>query len=463
MTILQTVLYLSKVLAKVAVGLDKNPELVSNVNRGANFGDSDGATEKVTFVERSANVLREAFIKCLTDKSGTGGLTGAGRKGKPLNKRTGIYMTANSCLKLLFQCRKLRNAQQIFSSIDAQSPLLSHYPAAQRVTYLYYLGRYLFANNHFHRAQLALTAAYEQCHRDAVRQRELILTYLIPANICLGRFPHSKLLMRRDASGIGKRFLRLCRSIAQGDFAAFRHQLSIYSDDGQWFLKKRILLQLQSRCEMLVWRSLVRKVFNFAGYLPQGDDNRMPFLHLTHLVTAAQLCRQRDAVFRQSGMFNGHTALGQASEENEYVDQEFEGLEEAIAETGFDPETGTYHEYTEQQHESAHQAKVENSSDTNSDEISLEEVESILSSLIQQRLLRGFVTHNTPRFAIPGSKSGGGAIKTGFPNIWLTLTSGASDEVPGWVQESRLSDAASGSGGGRVVNLSGARPVGPPS
>jgi hypothetical protein len=33
----------------------------------------------------------------------------------------------------------------MFASISAQSPPLAHFPASQRVTYLYYLGRYLFS------------------------------------------------------------------------------------------------------------------------------------------------------------------------------------------------------------------------------------------------------------------------------------------------------------------------------
>lgn len=96
--VLPTVLYLSKVLAKLAMGLDRRPDLLAHIRRMEGLADQDESIEKVTLVEKSANVVREAFIKCLTDRTGTPGPTG-----KPEGKRIGIYLMANLCLKLLFQ------------------------------------------------------------------------------------------------------------------------------------------------------------------------------------------------------------------------------------------------------------------------------------------------------------------------------------------------------------------------
>lgn len=95
--VLPTALYLSKVMAKLAVGLDRQPELIAHLLRVEGRSDEENL-EKVTLVEQSANVVREAFIKCLTDRSGT-----PGAHGKPEGRRVGIYLMANLCLKLLFQ------------------------------------------------------------------------------------------------------------------------------------------------------------------------------------------------------------------------------------------------------------------------------------------------------------------------------------------------------------------------
>ena len=103
--VLPTVLYLSKVLAKLALGLDRRPELIAHILRSEGLADREESIEKVTLVEQSANVVREAFIKCLTDRSGT-----PGPQGKPEGKRIGIYLMANLCLKLLFQVRSILHA-----------------------------------------------------------------------------------------------------------------------------------------------------------------------------------------------------------------------------------------------------------------------------------------------------------------------------------------------------------------
>lgn len=470
--------YISKVLARLSLGLDKRPDLVAQLLNENPVRDDDGIAKKVTLVEDAANIVREAFIKCLSDKSGTGGF---GRNAAPQGKRIGIYEMGNICLKLLFQCRKLSSATTIFVSIDAQSPLLSYYPASQRVTYLYYLGRYLFANNHFYRAQLALRSAYDQCLAGALSQRQLILVYLIASNICLGRFPSSKLLLRREAAELAQHFLPLRRLIASGDLAGFHAHLSLGSSHGQWFLRKRLLLQLRNRCEILVWRSLVRRVFIAVGF-PGGEDNKTPFLRLHFLQAAARWLNrasseptsQPQAVTSTpwSTLYprtpQAHTAAGIENHPLEAFNSEFAGMDEMIAETGFDVESGAYTGSREQNggpfgnsHDGSNSKKQEPGP-------TIEEIESIVASLIQQDLIYGFLTHNNPRLAIPGAKIRG-ALAVGFPSVWEVIHARDRDDVvPGWVKENVTANngyggnpfGGLGGGGGRVINLSGARPVG---
>ncbi|OAP56455.1 hypothetical protein AYL99_09634 [Fonsecaea erecta] len=432
------VLSFSRTLAAIATNLDRNPSLIRNSSL-ATTQDAEGAPGKVGFVEDAANVLREAFIKCL---AGSPGVPRTSRP-SPEDKRVGIYLTANSCLKLLLQCRRLRNAQQMLSSIDVQSPPLSYYPAAQRVTFLYYLGRFHFANNHFQRAQKVLQTAYEQCHRQATKHRRLILIYLIAANLCLGRFPSAALLSRPEGSDIGPRFTPLCKIIQTGDLGSFHQYLDLDSESGQWFLKRSILFQLRNRCEILVWRSLIRKTFLLAGYM--GEEKKIPFLRLSYVHHAAVWALGR---LRAKSMAKGFGSPAPLADEK-YVDPEFADMDAAINETGFDPDTGLYvDEYIGQY--------VPYSGD-GEESPAMNEVESAVLSLIQQGLLRGFALHTNPRFAIPGSQKAGGPMKAGFPQVWsVTASKDGGEPVPGWVEEGNL-DAG---GGGRVVRIFGARPAG---
>ena len=415
LTILPTVIALSKILSKLAIDLDKRPELVANLTRRESIAQEE-AVERVTLVESTANVIREAFKKCLSERSGN--VSGIDNNGRPEGRRVGIYVTANLCLKLFFHCKKLRSAEQIFGNIYQQSPPLALFPAAQRVTFLYYLGRYLFANNHFFRAQLALQEAYNECHVQCVSQRRLILIYLLTSNIILGRFPRTIVWQRPEAAGLQSKFEPLCGAIKKGDLALFRTFVDVGNEQAEWFLRKRILLQIANRCEVLVWRSLARRTFLLAGSQGDAASRKAPTMMLEDLLNLAIILEKRAQ--RQQ------TANGVGGGDNGYTDPD---LVDAVEPEG--PLLPT-----------------------------MEIVESIAASLIEQNFLHGFISHTSHRFAIIGARNAP-PLQVGFPKVWDVINVRADSEVPGWVSQKKQGLlAGKGVGGGMVVNLSGARPAG---
>ncbi|KAK2841660.1 hypothetical protein FQN49_006036 [Arthroderma sp. PD_2] len=499
--ILPTVLYLSKVLSKLAIGLDRQPALIAHLLRDEGAESGQGETgEKVTLVEKSTNIVREAFIKCLTDRSGTSGI-----HARPEGRRAGIYLMANLCLKLLFKCGKLRNAEQMYASINSQSPPLEYFPASQRVTYLYYLGRYLFSNNLFYPAMIVLEAAYSQCHRQALKQRGLILTYLIPCNIILGRFPSQTLLQRPEAVGLGDKFIPLCQYIARGDVHSFRDYLSVSSPHGEWFARKGLLLQLRNRCEILVWRSLTRKVFILAGF--HGDQKMQtqrgppPFLYLQKLEAAVRWLDSRasphiqqqpmlkppkkaglqltsfplDPDFTPDHESNSGPAddsnfddynnpdwyfdhAGRRVDVRDPEDLPVDALIDDATEISPDP-------YSTLLPDDEDQLTVNGSQGQETTSPLMQELEAVLASLLTQDLMRGYLTHKNPRYAIPGARLKG-ALPTGFPNVWQTIYAREREDsqIPGWVKPpsasgGRKMPAGISGVGGRVVNLSGAKSI----
>ncbi|ETN41401.1 uncharacterized protein HMPREF1541_03336 [Cyphellophora europaea CBS 101466] len=445
------VLSFSRTLAFIATKLDRNPQLIKQSAR------SDSSAPRGGFVEDAANVLRDAFIKCLAGSPGTP------RTSRPQSddKRVGIYLTANSTLKLLFQCLKHRNAQQLFSSIDAQSPPLAFYPAAQRVSYLYYLGRYHFANNHFLRASAALSAAYTSCHREATAHLRQILTYLLASNLILGLVPNVSLFSRAHAQALHPIFGPIISTIKSGDLGTFHALLSLPiptspttamtpNPIAAFLLRRRIHLQLLNRLTPLLWRTLIYRTFLISGYhaTETTETRKIPFLRLPLARAAARFSFTRAPI--APGTLPSTAPL----------DAEFADLDAALAETGFDLDTGAYSDALIDSQPKPHPFAPSAADDEQSP--TLAEVESVFLSLIQQGLLRGFVLRNSPRFAVPGSVQRGG-WRSGFPPVHRALLTaqGAQEgrglegvEVPGWVKEGVAA------GGGRVINLSGARPVG---
>ncbi len=95
---LPAAIQLSGTLARLAMMLDKRPDLTRRLRKVTNV--DQGETRK-TLVEGTAESIQRAFTMCLTERSSNA--NGVGRDGKPEGKKVGIYSFANMVLKLLFQ------------------------------------------------------------------------------------------------------------------------------------------------------------------------------------------------------------------------------------------------------------------------------------------------------------------------------------------------------------------------
>ncbi|USW56055.1 Putative Csn12 family protein [Septoria linicola] len=394
----------AKLVCRLAIGLDKQPELIAHLKSDEPVdGDGEGGPRD-TLPERAADTLRKAFTTCLNDRT-----SGLGKDGRPTGKKKGIYKIANICLKILFQCRKTRNATMIFMNIGNQSPPLSAYPRSEQVTYLYYLGRFLFQTNHFYRAQEALQHAYNLSPTDSscVRQRRHILVYLTTCNLILGRFPSASLLQRHEALHFQQHFGPIMQAMRTGDLGLFRRHLDLGSPSADWLLHFRILLQLQNRCEVHVWRALIVRTWQISGHKQSGrpENEGNTLLDINKLVRA----------------FNLAEKSSQNPQDASYVDPDLDGADLEIEE--------------------------EAAASTIS-------VESRLSSLISQGFLLGTVLHTQLILVILGMKAGN-VVTAGFPSPWKVIKHKANAEVPGWRKLPQIAG-----GGGQVINMKGARAAG---
>lgn len=172
-----------------------------------------------------------------------------------------------------------------------------------------------------------------------------------------------------------------------------------------FFLKHRVFLQLRNRCEVLVWRSLVRKIWVLTGtrHDPTARSNA-PLIDGDNLLNAFYILEKRS----------------QDPAEVAYISEDFEGADVEEDEEALLP-TAT-------------------------------SVRSILSSLIEQGLIRGFIHTKSGKFVISGTKQHGGSeLKAGFPEVWKVVEGKADKNVPGWKRDG----SAHGHGGGGVIKLTG--------
>jgi hypothetical protein len=246
-------------------------------------------------------------------------------------------------------------------------------------------------------------------------------------------------MSRREAAGILEKFAPISKAIRKGDIVGFKRALGPESGNEQWFFNRGVLLPLLYRCEVLVWRSLARRVFLLTYQFPADPNSRKaPTMEITDLVAAAQFCQKllegwQKPVDSMAFMQSGRTHANAMFMKTPDLVPPPQGPKKLGAQGG-----------------TVYGNKMPD----------LLEVEAIVASLIQQGLLRGFISHNQGKFAILGAKQRGGPLNAGFPVVWEVVKSkaereGKDTEVPAWVRGERKA------GLGGVVNLSGiARPVG---
>ncbi|KAF4587413.1 PCI domain-containing protein [Ophiocordyceps camponoti-floridani] len=398
---------LCETLARLTLQLNRRPDLTRRIRSH----DDEGSSK--TIAESSAETIQKIFKTCLMDRS-------SGRK--PEGKKVGVYRFANLVTKLLFACRRTNLATMIFRNISASSPPLHLYPASQRVTYLYYLGRYNLSTSHYLRATLCLEQAYLQTPPHLTSHRANILTYLIPCNMLIGRFPSAALLSRAEAHGLRPIFLPLCQAIRSGNFLAFQAHLSA---NEAWLFEKGLYLSLCHRLRPLLWRSLARKTF-LLTYIPPTNDlsRRAATLDLSHLHTAAIYMQRRLQGWlpATSHMIRGrpphlNPLLVKAVTKNVHAPDATTTLIPPPVERRLRPNEGLI---------------------WGDAAVSFDDVEMMVASLVQQELMHGFVAHGQARFAIIGAKAKG-PVLAGWPVVAQAIRerrydeSFEPDEVPGWV------------------------------
>ena len=93
--LLQTSMSLSESLSKLVMGLNRQPQLLAQI-QGDTTGEESG--ERKSIVELAADIIQKIFTSCLTDRSST-------RWSQPKGKKVAVYLFANLTLKLLFAVR----------------------------------------------------------------------------------------------------------------------------------------------------------------------------------------------------------------------------------------------------------------------------------------------------------------------------------------------------------------------
>ncbi|KAK2740610.1 COP9 signalosome (CSN) subunit [Onygenales sp. PD_40] len=220
------------------------------------FGDdivSD--TSKNAKLEEASRIINRMFTLCLHDRA-------------PIeeSRKWGVYNTVNLSFKTYFKLGAISSCKSLLRAIDASHadiPPFSAFPKSHIVTFKYYLGVICFLEENYAEAEEHLTYAWKMCHPDSKKNKELILTYLIPCHIVTTHtLPTHRLLA--PYPDLERLYSPLSRCIKRGDLTGFDAAMQAGENE---FVKRRIYLPLE-RGRDIALRNLFRKVFLAGGYDP---------------------------------------------------------------------------------------------------------------------------------------------------------------------------------------------------
>ncbi|KAG6107821.1 COP9 signalosome (CSN) subunit [Claviceps humidiphila] len=209
--------------------------------------------------------LKRIFTLCLNDRA-------------PMDqsRKWGIYFVINLLFKTYFKLNSASLSRTILKTLSVYNdkgdmPPLDAFPKAQRVTFKYYEGVLFFLEENYVQAEKHLIDAWQLCHKDAKKNIERILMYLIPCRLLTSHvLPRKELLQRYPR--LQEIFLPLVQCIKKGDLRSFDLALQNGEDV---FVKKRIFLTLE-RGRDIALRNLLRRVFVAGGFDEPKEGEKEP-------------------------------------------------------------------------------------------------------------------------------------------------------------------------------------------
>lgn len=208
-------------------------------------------------------------------------------------KKSIILFIAVTLCRLYHHVGQLPSSANVFSNIHTAQISFKSYPMSQQVEYRFWLGRYYLLKNQLANAYCHLYWSFVNCHQQSRKNEQLILKFLIPCAMLLGKMPVLNLLRNYDLEGRYKPLMTLLRE------PHFNNMLNYLNSDRQWFQSRGLYMLLMTKSILVMLRVLVYRLWRI--------EDRSSTLHFDQLITALQLAK-----------FPGLDQAGGPSPENSY-------------------------------------------------------------------------------------------------------------------------------------------------
>ncbi|CAB3258946.1 unnamed protein product [Arctia plantaginis] len=192
-------------------------------------------------LEKAAESLLACFRVCAADNRASDADT----------KKLGMLNLVNQLLKIYFRIDKIQLCKPLIRAIDS-SPYKDQFPIAQQVTYRYFVGRKAMFDSDYRSADEFLSFAFERCHKDSIKNKQLILTYLVPVKMLLGLMPTRHVLEKYNLMA----FWQLACAVKEGNLGGIDQVM----DEHDSFFKNAGIYLIVEKLKIIAHRNLFRKV-----------------------------------------------------------------------------------------------------------------------------------------------------------------------------------------------------------
>lgn len=192
-------------------------------------------------LEKAAESLLACFRVCAADNRASDSDT----------KKLGMLNLVNQLLKVYFRIDKIQLCKPLIRAIDS-SPFKDQFPIAQQVTYRYFVGRKAMFDSDYRTADEYLSFAFEKCHKNSIKNKQLILTYLVPVKMLLGLMPAKRLLEKYNLM----EFWQLVSAVKEGNLRGIDEVMNEHDS----FFKNAGIYLIVEKLKIIARRNLFRKV-----------------------------------------------------------------------------------------------------------------------------------------------------------------------------------------------------------
>ena len=204
-------------------------------------------------LQGAVTLLQESFSKTLNDRKEFDPRAPLDEHG---SKKAGVLFIVNQLFAMYFRLNTLRLCKNLVRPVESRN-LHTSGKMGEMVTYRYFVGRLNMFEDQYDEAEGNLDYALQHCHKAAIKNKRLILTYLVPVKLLRGRLPTTHLLQKYSLH----EFVPLVEGIRTGDLRTFNDGLLKYQN---LFITRGTYLLLE-KCKTVCYRNLFKRVHLIIG------------------------------------------------------------------------------------------------------------------------------------------------------------------------------------------------------